>query len=82
MLLSNPQEIKILNLYEMLRQHTDKDCQLSANQLCTLLESKSMSKTPSTVVVMFSVKNRWTVSYITTAGSQMEVLQFWRRKGW
>ena len=36
----NPQKIKLLKLYEMLRQHTDEDRPLSTNQLCAMLEAE------------------------------------------
>lgn len=35
----NPQKIKLLKLYEILRQHTDEDRPLSTNQLCAMLEA-------------------------------------------
>lgn len=39
----NPQKIKLLKLYEMLRQHTDEDRPLSTNQLCSMLEAEGIS---------------------------------------
>ncbi|HWR28486.1 MAG TPA: WYL domain-containing protein [Negativicutes bacterium] len=39
----NPQKIKLLKLYEMLRQHTDEDRPLSTNQLCAMLESEGIT---------------------------------------
>ena len=39
----NPQKIKLLKLYEMLRQHTDEDRPLSTNQLCSMLESEGIT---------------------------------------
>lgn len=33
----NPQKIKLLKLYEILRQHTDEERPLSTNQLCAML---------------------------------------------
>jgi len=38
----NPQKIKLLKLYEMLRQHTDEDRPLSTNQLCAMLEAEGI----------------------------------------
>ena len=39
----NPQKIKLLKLYEMLRQHTDEDRPLSTNQLCAMLEAEGIT---------------------------------------
>ena len=39
----NPQKIKLLKLYEMLRQHTDEDRPLSTNQLCAMLEEEGIT---------------------------------------
>lgn len=39
----NPQKIKLLKLYEMLRQHSDEDRPLSTNQLCTMLETEGIA---------------------------------------
>lgn len=39
----NPQKIKLLKLYEILRQHTDEDRPLSTNQLCSMLESEGIT---------------------------------------
>ena len=39
----NPQKIKLLKLYEILRQHTDEDRPLSTNQLCTMLEAEGIT---------------------------------------
>jgi len=39
----NPQKIKLLKLYEMLRQHTDEERPLSTNQLCAMLEVEGIS---------------------------------------
>ena len=38
----NPQKIKLLKLYEILRQHTDEDSPLSTNQLCAMLEAEGI----------------------------------------
>jgi len=38
----NPQKIKLLKLYEMLRQHADEDRPLSTNQLCSMLEAEGI----------------------------------------
>ena len=39
----NPQKIKLLKLYEILRQHTDEDRPLSTNQLCAMLETEGIT---------------------------------------
>ena len=39
----NPQKIKLLKLYEILRQHTDEDRPLSTNQLCAMLEAEGIT---------------------------------------
>jgi len=39
----NPQKIKLLKLYEILRQHTDEDRPLSTNQLCSMLEAEGIT---------------------------------------
>ena len=39
----NPQKIKLLKLYEILRQHTDEDRPLSTNQLCAMLETDGIT---------------------------------------
>ena len=39
----NPQKIKLLKLYEILRQHTDEECPLSTNQLCAMLEAEGIT---------------------------------------
>lgn len=39
----NPQKIKLLKLYEMLRQHTDEERPLSTNQLCAMLEAEGIT---------------------------------------
>ena len=39
----NPQKIKLLKLYEMLRQHSDEDRPLSTNQLCAMLEAEGIT---------------------------------------
>lgn len=39
----NPQKIKLLKLYEILRQHIDEDRPLSTNQLCAMLETEGIS---------------------------------------
>lgn len=39
----NPQKIKLLKLFEMLRQHTDEDRPLSTNQLCAMLEAEGIT---------------------------------------
>lgn len=39
----NPQKIKLLKLYEMLRQHTDEEHPLSTNQLLAMLEAEGIS---------------------------------------
>ena len=39
----NPQKIKLLKLYEILRQHTDEDHPLSTNQLCAMLETEGIT---------------------------------------
>lgn len=39
----NPKKIKLLKLYEILRQHTDQDCPLSTNQLCAILKSEGIT---------------------------------------
>ena len=39
----NPQKIKLLKLYEILRQHTDEDRPLSTNQLCAMLEEEGIT---------------------------------------
>jgi len=39
----NPQKIKLLKLYEMLRQYTDEDRPLSTNQLCAMLEAEGIT---------------------------------------
>ena len=41
----NPQKIKLLKLYEMLRQHTDEDRPLSTNQLCAMLKAEGITVT-------------------------------------
>ena len=39
----NPQKIKLLKLYEILRQHTDEDRPLSTNQLCAMLKAEGIT---------------------------------------
>lgn len=39
----NPQKIKLLKLYEILRQHSDEDRPLSTNQLCAMLEAEGIA---------------------------------------
>ena len=39
----NPQKIKLLKLYEILRQHTDEDRPLSTNQLCAMLAAEGIT---------------------------------------
>ena len=39
----NPQKIKLLKLYEILRQHTDEDRPLSTNQLCAMLNAEGIT---------------------------------------
>ena len=39
----NPQKIKLLKLYEILRQHTDEERPLSTNQLCTMLKAEGIT---------------------------------------
>lgn len=39
----NPQKIKLLKLYEILRQHTDEDRPLSTNQLCAMLDTEGIT---------------------------------------
>ena len=39
----NPQKIKLLKLYEILRQHSDEDRPLSTNQLCAMLEAEGIT---------------------------------------
>ena len=39
----NPQKIKLLKLYEILRQYTDEDRPLSTNQLCAMLEAEGIT---------------------------------------
>lgn len=39
----NPQKIKLIKLYEILRQHTDEDRPLSTNQLCAMLEAEGIA---------------------------------------
>ena len=39
----NPQKIKLLKLYEILRQRTDEDHPLSTNQLCAMLEAEGIT---------------------------------------
>ena len=37
-----PQKIKLLKLYEILRQHTDEEMPLSTRQLCTMLQAEGI----------------------------------------
>ena len=39
----NPQKIKLLKLYELLRQHTDEERPLSTNQLCAMLKAEGIT---------------------------------------
>ena len=39
----NPQKIKLLKLYEILRQHTDEERPLSTNQLCAMLKAEGIT---------------------------------------
>lgn len=39
----NPQKIKLLKLYEILRQHTDENRPLSTNQLCSMLDTEGIT---------------------------------------
>ena len=39
----NPQKIKLLKLYKILRQHTDEDRPLSTNQLCAMLKAEGIT---------------------------------------
>ena len=39
----NPQNIKLLKLYEMLLQHTDEQRPLSTNPLCAMLEAEGIT---------------------------------------
>jgi predicted DNA-binding transcriptional regulator YafY len=38
-----PQKIKLLKLYEILRQHTDEETPLSTRQLCTMLQAEGIA---------------------------------------
>lgn len=55
--LSNPQKIKLLKLYELLKLHTDEEKPLSTNQLCAMLKAEGITCDRRTLSVDIDVLN-------------------------
>lgn len=55
--LSNPQKIKLLKLYELLKLHSDEENPLSTNQLCAMLKAEGISCDRRTLSVDIDVLN-------------------------
>ena len=55
--LSNPQKIKLLKLYELLKLHTDEEKPLSTNQLCAMLAAEGITCDRRTLSVDIDVLN-------------------------
>lgn len=55
--LSNPQKIKLLKLYELLKLHTDEEKPLSTNQLCATLKAEGITFDRRTLSVDIDVIN-------------------------
>ena len=55
--LSNPQKIKLLKLYELLKTYSDEEKPLSTNQLCTMLKAEGITCDRRTLSVDIDVLN-------------------------
>ena len=55
--LSNPQKIKLLKLYELLKLHSDEEKPLSTNQLCAMLKAEGITCDRRTLSVDIDVLN-------------------------
>ena len=55
--LSNPQKIKLLKLYEILKLHSDEEKPLSTNQLCAMLKEEGIKCDRRTLSVDIDILN-------------------------
>ncbi len=55
--ISNPEKIKLLELYELLKLHSDEEKQLSANQLCAMLKEENIKCDRWTLSINIDILN-------------------------